>query len=632
MQAIKLKRFMKLNNMALFKKYYSFYIIPLFALIIIILISMSEYMMEWGSIDNGQYQVVHQTEVIETNHDLKSKDFISQKTVAKLPTRWKIENKNILVEIKFDLQELMNQSIFIPRISDRVIIMLNDKIIAQYGNGHFNYQQGKHPIVQNFNHLDLRLKNNIIWLQLEGRPHKELGLSEIYIGNYAIIHNMYKKHWLYEIGITIISISISFGIGVIGLLFGIRSHDKNLKLFGLAALAWSMRGIPSLWIDGGIIHDWPYLISDFGFGSYVGFIHLFLIKYLNLKNKYLKINALITLIATWIMIPIAYNIATPSINLHTIWLAILLISTVIASPIILKRIIKHKSRINMALFWSIILSIICGTYDFFVIQLSNHGFGQISLTRFAEMAFLLTLVMVILEKLFLAHELERNLNQELSHKIAKRERELAVIYEEKNEIQRQDALLSERARITQDMHDGLGMYLNTMYFMLKNKKSQPMQLLPILQDSIDQLRLTVDSINPTATTILSVLAQFRYRITDRLEESKIKLNWHIESSQNNDILNPQHILNIQYLLYEIISNIIKHAKANCIDVYYSDMVTEKMKTTIRITDNGIGFDPDVAPAGRGLAGMARRATAIGARLDIQSQPNLGTTILLQWTA
>ena len=45
-----------------------------------------------------------------------------------------------------------------------------------------------------------------------------------------------------------------------------------------------------------------------------------------------------------------------------------------------------------------------------------------------------------------------------------------------------------------------------------------------------------------------------------------------------------------------------------------------------IRDDGCGFSPDAPVAGNGLANLRARAAAIGARIEIQSQPGQGTTL------
>jgi len=54
---------------------------------------------------------------------------------------------------------------------------------------------------------------------------------------------------------------------------------------------------------------------------------------------------------------------------------------------------------------------------------------------------------------------------------------------------------------------------------------------------------------------------------------------------------------------------------------------------LRISDDGRGFDPSSVPSdhlGLGLGIIRERAEAIGASLDIESQPGRGTQVMVVW--
>ncbi len=82
-------------------------------------------------------------------------------------------------------------------------------------------------------------------------------------------------------------------------------------------------------------------------------------------------------------------------------------------------------------------------------------------------------------------------------------------------------------------------------------------------------------------------------------------------------------------------HIFREALNNCIQ--YSQAKTGKVLVRVtesqlifEVSDNGKGFEFDlVAAQGHGLGNMAFRAKEIGASLKVQSQPNKGTTILVE---
>jgi len=82
-----------------------------------------------------------------------------------------------------------------------------------------------------------------------------------------------------------------------------------------------------------------------------------------------------------------------------------------------------------------------------------------------------------------------------------------------------------------------------------------------------------------------------------------------------------------HMLREAIQNSVQYSQAK------KGKVTVKVSESLillEVSDNGKGFEFDlVAAEGHGLGKMARRAKEIGARLKVHSQPNKGTTIVIE---
>jgi signal transduction histidine kinase len=79
---------------------------------------------------------------------------------------------------------------------------------------------------------------------------------------------------------------------------------------------------------------------------------------------------------------------------------------------------------------------------------------------------------------------------------------------------------------------------------------------------------------------------------------------------------------------ESLGNVIKHSQA---DSAHVELGANESGVSLRISDAGRGFDPEVsnAYAGIGLAGMRERLRLIGGRLSINSEPLRGTEILAE---
>ena len=73
---------------------------------------------------------------------------------------------------------------------------------------------------------------------------------------------------------------------------------------------------------------------------------------------------------------------------------------------------------------------------------------------------------------------------------------------------------------------------------------------------------------------------------------------------------------LQYMLFEALSNVLQHAQASTLTIHASQ---GPEGTLLRIVDDGCGFDTARAQQ-RGLRAMRERAAAIGATLDLRSEP------------
>lgn len=76
---------------------------------------------------------------------------------------------------------------------------------------------------------------------------------------------------------------------------------------------------------------------------------------------------------------------------------------------------------------------------------------------------------------------------------------------------------------------------------------------------------------------------------------------------------------------ESVDNALTHSRAICISVY---LFCEDGAPELRISDNGIGFEPGSSAAqGMGLAGMAERMRSVGGKLLIHTSPGRGTEVV-----
>jgi PAS domain S-box-containing protein len=93
-------------------------------------------------------------------------------------------------------------------------------------------------------------------------------------------------------------------------------------------------------------------------------------------------------------------------------------------------------------------------------------------------------------------------------------------------------------------------------------------------------------------------------------------------------LTPEVRVVLYRITQEALNNIRKHARAGKAEIV---LESDGDRVTLRIQDDGRGFDPSATRSGRmGLKIMRERAASIGALLRVDSEPDKGTTVEVVW--
>ncbi|USX24020.1 sensor histidine kinase [Oxalobacteraceae bacterium OTU3CINTB1] len=225
----------------------------------------------------------------------------------------------------------------------------------------------------------------------------------------------------------------------------------------------------------------------------------------------------------------------------------------------------------------------------------------------------------------LAHVEQSNL--QLASRLREREAELALSYQRLIEIEHRQTLAGERLRLMQDMHDGLGSSLQSALWAVERGQLEENAIPDILRACIDDLHLTIDSLEPVEADLLLLLATLRYRLGERLRLAGMRLHWAVADVPPLEWIDPRTALHILRILQEALSNIVKHTNATEIRVATA---FDDDGVTVSIADNGPGFDLAAARqrGGKGLLNQQRRAAAIGGAIDWETVVGGGTRVLL----
>ncbi len=198
-----------------------------------------------------------------------------------------------------------------------------------------------------------------------------------------------------------------------------------------------------------------------------------------------------------------------------------------------------------------------------------------------------------------------------------------------------NVLEEERARISRELHDGVGQVLSGMLIgmdVLEEKvppslgeiKEGLKQMKMLTEKTLDELRRLSHDLRPSLLDDLGLLDALQW-LGDYLAE---RCGWTVNLIVDEDF--PRLPTEIETALFRIsqeaLNNIRAHANASTVTLrlHRQDDIIQ-----LEISDDGRGFDPaalDGAHRGLGLLSMRERATALGGEAFIESEVGKGTTI------
>lgn len=221
----------------------------------------------------------------------------------------------------------------------------------------------------------------------------------------------------------------------------------------------------------------------------------------------------------------------------------------------------------------------------------------------------------------------QQVNASLAQRLQAREVELTASHQRLREIEHNHTLSQERQRLMQDMHDGMGSSLASALRVVERGQLDEAVVAQVLKGCIDDLKLAIDSMEPVNADLLLLLATLRFRLGPRLESTGIVLRWEVQDVPPLNWLDPKNSLHVLRIVQEAFTNIIKHTNATEVRVATA---ANANAVTVTISDNGSGFDIETAlkNGGKGLSNQMRRAQAIGAEVNWDSNHS-GTRLSLR---
>jgi len=200
-------------------------------------------------------------------------------------------------------------------------------------------------------------------------------------------------------------------------------------------------------------------------------------------------------------------------------------------------------------------------------------------------------------------------------------------------LEKQQAIEKERTRIATDMHDDLGAGLSRIKFLsetigIKKQTQEPIEedinkIREYSHEMIDKMGEIVWALNEKNDSLSDLLSYTRAYAVEYLSQNGIECMVSIPDNFPSFFVNGEFRRNIFLSLKEALHNIVKHSRANCVNIG----VNINHQLTITVQDDGVGFDAEhIRPFSNGLTNMKKRMEELGGSINFKNKK--GTTIRL----
>jgi len=196
----------------------------------------------------------------------------------------------------------------------------------------------------------------------------------------------------------------------------------------------------------------------------------------------------------------------------------------------------------------------------------------------------------------------------------------------------------ERTRLAKDLHDGLGGMLSGLKHsfghMQGNLVLTPDNALAfnrgmdMLDSSIKEMRRVAHNMMPEALVKFGLDTALKDFCMDINLSGALKVDY--QSLGMEDVsLDDTTAITIFRIVQELLNNTMKHAVATHVIV---QLAKTEQTITVTVEDDGKGFNPDLLTEthGIGWANIKNRVDFLKGKIDVKSEPDQGTSVLVQF--
>lgn len=201
----------------------------------------------------------------------------------------------------------------------------------------------------------------------------------------------------------------------------------------------------------------------------------------------------------------------------------------------------------------------------------------------------------------------------------------------RSRAKRKDELDRVRNGIARDLHDDIGSALSSIHILsqiaLKDSVNIPAHLQKISEGSFKMMEGMSDivwSINPDNESVERMLTRMKEFAAEILESANISYRFVVKGEIERISLDAEKRKNVFLIYKESLNNAVKYSGATAVII---ELGVDKGMLSMRVIDNGKGFDVSTVRLGNGLNNMKARAAGVNGQLRLSSVPGNGTELI-----
>lgn len=191
---------------------------------------------------------------------------------------------------------------------------------------------------------------------------------------------------------------------------------------------------------------------------------------------------------------------------------------------------------------------------------------------------------------------------------------------------------TERARLSKDLHDGLGGMLSVAKLKMTTMKGNmtiPEENVASFNSAIDLLDTSIKELRRVAHNLMPE-SLMKYGLNAALSDfclSTDNVKYHFFGTDRRP--DEKTEIATYRIVNEVVNNALRHSEAEHINV---QLLIDESRLHVTVEDDGKGFDPDKVErdGGNGIKNIRSRVTSLNGKLEIFSAPGKGTEINVEF--